>query len=73
MSTFAQLKKSNDNLSRLLTEVDKVNTPQKSNNSNADERFWRPELDKNYHGFVSSIMGFKVLLVNGILRILSLP
>jgi|TARA_R110000822_G_scaffold63911_15_gene157181 hypothetical protein len=51
MSTFAQLKKSNDNLSRLLTEVDKVNTPQKSNNSNADERFWRPELDKSGNGY----------------------
>ncbi len=51
MSTFAQLKKSNDNLSRLLTEVDKVNTPQKSNNSNQDERFWRPELDKSGNGY----------------------
>ena len=87
MSTFAQLKKSNDNLSRLLTEVDKVNQPQQSSNSNNDDRFWRPELDKSGNGyavirflpesegeelprFVSSIMGFKVRLVSGILRTL---
>ena len=87
MSTFAQLKKSNDNLSRLLTEVDKVNQPQQSSNSNNDDRFWRPELDKsgngyavirfllrvkvkNFLGFVSSIMEFKVRLVSGILRTL---
>ena len=51
MSTFAQLKKSNDNLSRLLTEVDKVNQPQQSSNSNNDDRFWRPELDKSGNGY----------------------
>ena len=51
MTNFAQLKKSNDNLSRLLNEVEKVNTPQQSNNSNNDDRFWRPELDKSGNGF----------------------
>lgn len=52
MSTFSQLKKSNDNLSRLLNEVEKVNAPQQqSSNSNADDRFWRPELDKSGNGF----------------------
>ena len=52
MSTFAQLKKSNDNLSRLLTEVDKVNQPQQSSNSNNDDRFLkRPELDKSRTGY----------------------
>ena len=51
MTNFAQLKKSNDNLSRLLSEVDKVNQPQQSNNSNNDDRFWRPELDKSGNGF----------------------
>jgi hypothetical protein len=48
--SFSQLKKSNDNLSRLLAEVDKVNKPQ-SNNSGADDRFWRPELDKSGNGY----------------------
>ncbi len=51
MSNFAQLKKSNDNLSRLLGEVEKVNSPQQSNNSNNDDRFWRPELDKSGNGY----------------------
>ena len=51
MTSFAQLKKSNDNLSRLLSEVDKVNQPQQSNNSNNDDRFWRPELDKSGNGY----------------------
>ena len=51
MTNFAQLKKSNDNLSRLLSEVDKVNQPQQSSNSNNDDRFWRPELDKSGNGF----------------------
>ena len=51
MSTFAQLKKSNDNLSRLLNEVEKVNSPQQNSNSNNDDRFWRPELDKSGNGY----------------------
>lgn len=51
MTNFAQLKKSNDNLSRLLSEVDKVNQPQQSSNSNNDDRFWRPELDKSGNGY----------------------
>lgn len=48
--SFSQLKKSNDNLSRLLNEVEKVNKPQNSNSGN-DERFWRPELDKSGNGY----------------------
>ena len=51
MTNFAQLKKSNDNLSRLLSQVEKVNSPQQSNNSNQDDRFWRPELDKSGNGY----------------------
>ena len=52
MSTFENLKKSNDNLSRLLSEVDKINTPKNdSNNSSQDDRFWRPELDKSGNGY----------------------
>ena len=51
MTNFAQLKKSNDNLSRLLSEVDKVNTPKNNSNNSNDERFWRPELDKSGNGY----------------------
>ena len=55
MSTFAQLKKSNDNLSRLLTEVDKVNQPQQSSNSNNDDRL------KSVQNLISSCNVYAVI------------
>tara|TARA_B100001093_G_scaffold500641_1_gene551360 strand:- start:59 stop:982 length:924 start_codon:yes stop_codon:yes gene_type:complete len=51
--SFASLKKAasaGSTLSKLTQEIEKINQPQQSNNS-ADERFWKPELDKSGNGF----------------------
>ena len=50
--SFASLKKAasaGSTLSKLTQEIEKINQPQQNNS--ADERFWKPELDKSGNGF----------------------
>ena len=50
--SFASLKKASstgNTLSKLTQEIEKINQPQQNNS--ADERFWKPELDKSGNGF----------------------
>jgi hypothetical protein len=49
--SFANLKKTRStNLSRLVQESQKI-TNQPNNNSNSDDRFWKPEVDKSGNGY----------------------
>lgn len=48
--SFAQLKKSRSNFSKLAEELEKTTTPQRTS-SNKDERFWKPEVDKSGNGY----------------------
>lgn len=51
MSNFATLKKSSSSLDRLTKEIEKLNTPASSNESNkGDDRFWKLERDKSGNG-----------------------
>lgn len=51
MSNFATLKKSSNSLDRLTKEIEKLNTPASSNESNkGDDRFWKLERDKSGNG-----------------------
>ena len=51
MSNFASLKKSSSSLDRLTKEIEKLNTPASSNESNkGDDRFWKLERDKSGNG-----------------------
>jgi hypothetical protein len=47
--SFATLKKSSGSLDKLLSQVEKLNSTETS--SGADERFWKPELDKAGNGY----------------------
>ena len=48
--SFADMKKrSKSNLSSLIKETEKISNP--SNFGDADDRFWRPELDKSGNGY----------------------
>ena len=50
--SFASLKKAasaGSTLSKLTQEIEKINQPQQNNS--ADERFWKPELDKSGNGY----------------------
>ena len=54
-SSFANLKRSSsDSLSKLTQELTKISNP--SSNSNEDNRFWKPEVDKAGNG--SAIIRF---------------
>ena len=49
--SFATLKKASSSanaLSKLTQEIEKLNQPQRTG---ADERLWKPELDKSGNGF----------------------
>ena len=50
-TSIAALKRSKSNLDTLVSELNKVAEPQKQKNSYADERFWKPELDKSGNGY----------------------
>ena len=50
MATFASLKKSSADISRLTKEIEKLNGPSEGFKS-ADERYWKPTLDKSGNGF----------------------
>src|SRR5665213_4259944 len=52
MSDFKTMKKSSSDISRLTKEIEKLNSP----NSNEDERFWQPQVDKAGNG--SAIIRF---------------
>jgi hypothetical protein len=50
--SFASLKKSRgDSLSRLVAESQKLSTGQQQQSGGADDRFWKPEVDKSGNGF----------------------
>jgi len=50
--SFATLKKSRGNsLSRLVQESQKLSTGNQQQTSGADDRFWKPEVDKSGNGF----------------------
>ena len=50
--SFASLKKSRGNsLSRLVAESTKLSSGQQQSGGGADERFWKPEVDKSGNGF----------------------
>ena len=52
MSSFAELKRSRDNsLKTLMDEVNKVTNPQQQNSGGADERIWKPDVDKAGNGY----------------------
>ena len=46
--SFADLKKKSGSFEKLQAELDKVNNPV---TSFADDRFWKPELDKSGNGY----------------------
>ena len=46
--SFADLKKKSGSFDKLQAELEKVNNPVQSF---ADDRFWKPELDKSGNGF----------------------
>ncbi|MEE3227935.1 MAG: single-stranded DNA-binding protein, partial [Chloroflexota bacterium] len=46
--SFADLKKKSGSFEKLQTELEKVNNPV---TSFADDRFWKPELDKSGNGY----------------------
>ena len=49
--SFAEMKKrSKTNLSSLIKETEKISNPN-SNFGDADDRYWRPELDKSGNGY----------------------
>lgn len=50
MSNFASLKKSSTDISRLMKEVEKINTPNEGGGKD-DTRFWSPEVDKAGNGY----------------------
>ena len=50
-TSIAALKRSKSNLDTLVSELNKVAEPQKQKNSYADDRFWKPELDKSGNGY----------------------
>lgn len=50
MTSFASLKKSSTDLSRLTQEIEKINNPTTTERK-ADERFWKPEVDKSGNGY----------------------
>ena len=50
-TSIAALKRSKSNLDTLVGELNKVAEPQKQKNSYADDRFWKPELDKSGNGY----------------------
>ena len=51
-SSFAELKRSRDNsLKTLMDEVNKVTNPQQQNTTGADERIWKPDVDKAGNGY----------------------
>ena len=50
-TSIAALKRSKSNLDTLVSELNKVAEPQKQSNSYADDRFWKPELDKSGNGY----------------------
>ena len=50
-TSIAALKRSKSNLDTLVSELAKVSDPQKQKQSFADERFWKPELDKSGNGY----------------------
>ena len=50
MSNFASLKKSSADIGRLTKEIEKINTPQGSNDREADTRFWTLTRDKAGNG-----------------------
>ena len=50
-TSIAALKRSKSNLDTLVSELAKVSEPQKQKQSFADERFWKPELDKSGNGY----------------------
>jgi len=50
-TSIAALKRSKSNLDTLVSELSKVSEPQKQKNSYADDRFWKPELDKSGNGY----------------------
>ena len=50
-TSIAALKRSKSNLDTLIGELNKVAEPQKQSNSYADDRFWKPELDKSGNGY----------------------
>lgn len=50
MSNFATLKKNSSDLSRLTKEIEKINSPQTSNEREEDTRFWKLERDKSGNG-----------------------
>ena len=50
--SFASLKKASskgDTFAKLTREIDKLNQP--AAGSSADERFWKPEMDKSGNGY----------------------
>ena len=50
-TSIAALKRSKSNLDTLIGELSKVAEPTKQKNSYADDRFWKPELDKTGNGY----------------------
>ena len=50
-TSIAALKRSKSNLDTLIGELSKVAEPTKQKNSYADDRFWKPELDKSGNGY----------------------
>ena len=50
-TSIAALKRSKSNLDTLVSELNKVAEPQKQKQSYADDRFWKPELDKSGNGY----------------------
>lgn len=50
--TFKKYKKSSTDITRLLSEIEKTNNPEKSNQNNfSDDRFWQPTVDKAGNGY----------------------
>ena len=50
MSIKALKKSSASNFARLTQEIDKISSPEKSK-AGADERLWKPQLDKSGNGY----------------------
>ena len=50
-TSIAALKRSKSNLDTLVSELNKVAEPQKQKQSYADDRCWKPELEKSCNGY----------------------
>lgn len=49
--SFAALKKTSGNFSKLAEQLDKTSNPSQNQNSGEDTRFWKPDVDKAGNGY----------------------